>query len=237
MVTSQTGPRAQANPDWLPGKRRRTRCGAAAEGAMQWVRAGGRRDGGPGSWCGPAADFLGAAQCGTASVDDHAAAARADGDGQDRRGAGSTAVAAVRCCRWSGWRGAWCRSTHAGYAGAPPPCWLLLGQHSLPVFCFSIVLAFLCRLGLQANPGLPMQVAVNGGGLLGMLAVAATAAWCGTPGRSQRPVRSPVRAPAPVFAAEPVASQPTAPSPGTGRLRRLPLLPRPVALKAAVHHW
>lgn len=123
----------------------------------------------------------------------------------------------------------------------PAAMFALLGQHSLPVFCFSIVLAFLCRLGLQAAPGAAMQVVVNAGGLLCLLAVAATAAWCGTPGRSQRPLRGPVRTPAPLPAAEHANPPQIAPVPATGRFRSRPLLPRPVALKAAlqaaVHHW
>lgn len=73
-----------------------------------------------------------------------------------------------------------------GRAAAPLT---LLGQHSLPVFCSGIVLAFLGRLGMQVSHGVLMQAAVNAGGALAMLAVAVVAAWSGTPGRAQRPVR------------------------------------------------
>jgi len=100
---------------------------------------------------------------------------------------------------------AWLRGRSAGLV-------VLLGQHSLPVFCCSIPLAFLCRLGTHVGHGLAMEVAVNAGGILVLLATATMAAWTGQPGRAARPllaaagnaarpdsvpVRSQRRAPAP----------------------------------------
>ena len=76
---------------------------------------------------------------------------------------------------------AWLRGRAAGVLE-------LLGQHSLPVFCCSIPLAFLCRLGTHADHGVAMQAAINGGGMLVLLATAALAAWTGQPGRMQRPL-------------------------------------------------
>ena len=63
---------------------------------------------------------------------------------------------------------------------------VLLGQHSLPVFCFGIFLGFLARLALHENDGALMQVAVNLGGALAMLGLAAMAAWHGQRGRAAR---------------------------------------------------
>ena len=54
---------------------------------------------------------------------------------------------------------------------------VLMGQHSLPVFCFGIFIGFICRLGLEADDGALMQTIVNGGGFISMVAVAALAAW------------------------------------------------------------
>jgi hypothetical protein len=81
---------------------------------------------------------------------------------------------------------AWLRGRAAGLV-------VLLGQHSLPVFCCSIPLAFLCRLGTHVDRGLAMQVAVNAGGILVLLAVAGISAWTGQTGRAQRPVAAPRR--------------------------------------------
>jgi hypothetical protein len=75
---------------------------------------------------------------------------------------------------------AWLRSR-----GAAPL--VLLGQNSLPVFCSGIFFGFLARLGLEAQDGLAMQVAMNLFGALAMLAVAALAAWYRSKGRA--PVR------------------------------------------------
>jgi hypothetical protein len=63
---------------------------------------------------------------------------------------------------------------------------VLLGQHSLPVFCWGIFLGFFARLGLEANDGPAMQLAVNLGGGLAMLAVAAVAAWFARRGQAPR---------------------------------------------------
>ena len=65
---------------------------------------------------------------------------------------------------------AWLRSR-----GAAPL--VLLGQNSLPVFCSGIFFGFLARLGLEADEGAAMQVAVNLFGALAMLAVGGLAAW------------------------------------------------------------
>jgi len=63
---------------------------------------------------------------------------------------------------------------------------VLLGQHSLPVFCWGIFLGFFARLGLEASDGPAMQLAVNLGGGLVMLAVAAVAAWFARRGQAPR---------------------------------------------------
>ncbi|HVY14482.1 MAG TPA: OpgC domain-containing protein [Rhodopila sp.] len=54
---------------------------------------------------------------------------------------------------------------------------VLLGQHSLPVFCAGIVLGFVARLGLEFNDRAAMQVAINLFGAVGMTAVGGLAAW------------------------------------------------------------
>ena len=72
---------------------------------------------------------------------------------------------------------------------------VLLGQHSLPVFCWGIFLGFFARLGLEANDGAGMQLAVNLLGGLAMLAVAATSAWFSRRGQAPR-----LAAPAPAVA-------------------------------------
>lgn len=63
---------------------------------------------------------------------------------------------------------------------------VLAGQHSLPVFCWGIFLGFFARLGLEVDDGTGMQIAVNLGGALALLAVAATAAWYAGAGRARR---------------------------------------------------
>ena len=68
----------------------------------------------------------------------------------------------------------------------PARLFVLAGQHSLPVFCWGIFLGFFARLGLEASDGAAMQLAVNLGGGLAMLAVAAIAAWNAARGRSAR---------------------------------------------------
>lgn len=71
---------------------------------------------------------------------------------------------------------AWLRTRAAGPL-------VLIGQNSLPVFCSGIFLGFLARLGLEANEGVAMQVAVNLLGALAMLAVGGLAAWYRGKGR------------------------------------------------------
>jgi hypothetical protein len=63
---------------------------------------------------------------------------------------------------------------------------VLMGQNSLPVFCFGIFFGFIARLGLEADDRLPMQVAVNLLGALAMVAVGGLAAWY----RGKRPAAS-----------------------------------------------
>jgi hypothetical protein len=64
---------------------------------------------------------------------------------------------------------------------------VLLGQNSLPVFCSGIFFGFIARLGLEANEGATMQLAVNLFGALAMVAVAALAAWYRGKGRVASP--------------------------------------------------
>jgi hypothetical protein len=54
---------------------------------------------------------------------------------------------------------------------------VLMGQHSLPVFCGGIALSFLGRLAMEYDDGPPMQVAVNGAGFAAMVAIGALCAW------------------------------------------------------------
>jgi hypothetical protein len=68
----------------------------------------------------------------------------------------------------------------------PARLFVLLGQHSLPVFCWGIFLGFFARLGLEANDGAGMQLAVNLAGALAMLTVAAVAAWFSRRGQAPR---------------------------------------------------
>ncbi len=63
---------------------------------------------------------------------------------------------------------------------------VLAGQHSLPVFCAGIFLAFLGRLATEQNDGLMMQTGVNLVGAFSLVAVAAVAAWYGNKGRARR---------------------------------------------------
>jgi hypothetical protein len=60
---------------------------------------------------------------------------------------------------------------------------VLMGQHSLPVFCWSIFIGFFGRLGLEWWHGPLMQVLVNAGGAAAMISVAAIAAWYAERGR------------------------------------------------------
>jgi hypothetical protein len=64
---------------------------------------------------------------------------------------------------------------------------VLAGQHSLPVFCAGIFLAFLGRLATEQDDGALMQIAVNLGGAVSLVSVAAVAAWYSNKGRGSRP--------------------------------------------------
>ncbi len=61
---------------------------------------------------------------------------------------------------------------------------VLIGQNSLSVFCSGIFFGFLARLGLEADEGAAMQVAVNLLGALAMVAVGGLAAWYRSKGGS-----------------------------------------------------
>jgi hypothetical protein len=61
---------------------------------------------------------------------------------------------------------------------------VLIGQNSLSVFCSGIFFGFLARLGLEADEGVAMQVAVNLLGALAMVAVGGLAGWYRSKGRS-----------------------------------------------------
>ncbi len=75
---------------------------------------------------------------------------------------------------------AWLR----GRIAAP---FVLCGQHSLPVFCAGIFLAFLGRLATEQDSGVLMQIAVNLAGAFSLVTVAAVAAWYSNKGRGSRP--------------------------------------------------
>ena len=77
----------------------------------------------------------------------------------------------------------WLRS----WAAAP---FVIAGQHSLPVFCAGIFLAFLGRLATEARDTAAVQVGVNLGGAMAMWAVGAIAAWYSDKGRASRPARA-----------------------------------------------
>ena len=61
---------------------------------------------------------------------------------------------------------------------------VLMGQNSLPVFCFGIFFGFIARLGLEYDDGVAMQVGVNLCGAAAMVAVGALSAWYRAKGRS-----------------------------------------------------
>jgi hypothetical protein len=61
---------------------------------------------------------------------------------------------------------------------------VLMGQNSLPVFCFGIFFGFIARLGLEYDDGVAMQAGVNLCGAAAMVAVAALSAWYRAKGRS-----------------------------------------------------
>ena len=75
---------------------------------------------------------------------------------------------------------------------------IMAGQHSLPVFCAGIFLAFLGRLATEANDGFWVQTGVNLGGAISLWAVAAVAAWYANKGRNRKkaPVEAAVAEPA-----------------------------------------
>jgi hypothetical protein len=68
----------------------------------------------------------------------------------------------------------------------PARLFVLLGQHSLPVFCWGIFLGFFARLALERSDAAGMQLIVNLLGALAMLTVAAVAAWFGRRGQAPR---------------------------------------------------
>ena len=76
--------------------------------------------------------------------------------------------------RDAGWLQSW--------MGAP---FVVAGQHSLPVFCAGIFLAFLGRLATEARHGLAVQMGVNLGGAAAMWGVGAIAAWYGDKSRTR----------------------------------------------------
>ena len=70
----------------------------------------------------------------------------------------------------------------------------LIGQHSLPVFCFGIFAAFLGRLVMEIEDGFLAQVGVNVLGAGSLVAIGALAAWYREKGReSARPPASVAR--------------------------------------------
>ena len=77
------------------------------------------------------------------------------------------------------------------WAAAP---FILAGQHSLPVFCAGIFLAFLGRLATEADAGWGMQVAVNVAGAVLLWLVGAVAAWYANKGRAKGRARQVVMA-------------------------------------------
>ena len=81
----------------------------------------------------------------------------------------------------------WLRTRIAGL-------FVLAGQHSLPVFCAGIFLAFLGRLATEQDDGVLMQVAVNSIGAVSLWLVAAIAAWYANKGRGNRPAAPRVEA-------------------------------------------
>ncbi len=67
---------------------------------------------------------------------------------------------------------------------------ILAGQHSLPVFCAGIFLAFLGRLATEARSGWAMQVGVNVAGAVLLWGVGAVAAWYANKGRAKGRARA-----------------------------------------------
>jgi hypothetical protein len=75
-----------------------------------------------------------------------------------------------------------------GTSGAAP--FVLMGQHSLPVFCASIGLSFLGRMIMEQDESLAAQIVVNAAGFAAMSAVGAVAAWYRIKGQVPRPART-----------------------------------------------
>jgi hypothetical protein len=76
---------------------------------------------------------------------------------------------------------------HAGWLRSRlASAFVLAGQHSLPVFCAGIFLAFLGRITTEIEDGVWVQIAVNVLGAGAMWSVAAIAAWYGQKGRATR---------------------------------------------------
>jgi hypothetical protein len=73
----------------------------------------------------------------------------------------------------------WLRTRAAG-------AFVLAGQHSLPVFCAGIFLAFLGRIATEIDSGWLIQVGVNATGAITLWSVAAIAAWYGNKSRATR---------------------------------------------------
>jgi len=73
---------------------------------------------------------------------------------------------------------------------------VLMGQNSLPVFCFSIFFGFIARLGLEYDDGVAMQFAVNLCGAAALVSVGALSAWYRAKSRSAsiRPAALPAMA-------------------------------------------
>ncbi len=76
---------------------------------------------------------------------------------------------------------------HAGWLKTRvAEAFVLAGQHSLPVFCAGIFLAFLGRISTEVYHGVLVQVAVNVLGAAALWGVGAIAAWYGNKGRASR---------------------------------------------------
>ena len=101
---------------------------------------------------------------------------------------------AVLALAWLAWRFIPANASWLAARWAEP--FVLLGQHSLPVFASSILLALLGEGLFYRNAGLVSQVVVQGVGSVAMVAVAALSAWNGQGSGSDRakaPVSQPER--------------------------------------------
>ncbi len=83
---------------------------------------------------------------------------------------------------------------------------VIMGQHSLPVFCWGIFIGFFGRMALEWRGGPLMQILVNAGGLAAMATVALVAAWYGAHGRNARNAPVPALGAAPGPALRPPAA-------------------------------